>query len=478
GIWPRVPEQEVPIGHVTNGVHARTWLSRDLAEMLDRYLGDGWRADPTDHAAWKGVHELPDEELWRTHERQRQRLVVWARRKLRDQLVGHGASDEATRQACDQLNPTAFTIGFARRFATYKRATLLMRDADRLVSLLNRADQPVQILIAGKSHPADGGGKDLIREIVHFARERGDHRIVFLENYDMHVARYLVQGCDIWLNTPRRGMEASGTSGMKASMNGVLNVSILDGWWDEAYESEVGWAIGRRENYDDPTYADDVESRALYELLEHEVIPMFFDRDHLGVPRKWVAAMKRCIGRLAPVYNTNRMLQEYTEQFYLPALDRGRAFNADKIRPAVEMAHEKLALRKGWGGLGVDDVKVDREGPIGVHQTLQVTARVRLGDLKPEQVRVQVYAGRVGNDGELIDGRVIDMKPTGAASKVGEAEFSAPVQAGNSGRHGYAIRIVPGDPRLAHHPEPGLIYWEPDAAPAEPAEKPVAAVAK
>jgi len=475
-IWPQLPEHEVPIGHVTNGVHARSWLSRDLGDLLDRYLGARWRADPTDHAAWAGIDEVPDEELWRTHERQRQRLIVWARRKLRDQLVARGTSAEHTKHACDQLDPSAFTIGFARRFATYKRATLLMRDADRLLSLLQNVERPVQILLAGKSHPADGGGKDLIRQIVHFARERGNHKIVFLENYDIHVARYLVQGCDIWLNTPRRGMEASGTSGMKASLNGVLNVSILDGWWDEAYESEVGWAIGRRENYDDPTYADEVESRALYELLEHEVVPMFYERDDLGVPRRWVQRMKQCIGKLAPVFNTNRMLQEYTEHLYLPALERARSINDAGLASAKGLASEKQSLRKAWDSLRVLDVKVDREGPVGVRDSLRVAARARLGGLSVDQVSVQVYTGRVGNDGQLLDARVVEMKPVDGSGGADEASFAAEVSAMNSGRHGFAVRIVPGDKRLAAHPEPGLIYWEPNASELEAAGKPAAVV--
>ncbi|MEM1208848.1 MAG: alpha-glucan family phosphorylase [Planctomycetota bacterium] len=477
-IWPSLPESEVPIGHVTNGVHARTWLSRDLGELLDRYLGVGWRADPTDHATWARIDEVPDEELWRTHERQRQHLIVWARRKLKAQLEARGTSAEHTKHACDQLDPAAFTIGFARRFATYKRATLLMRDADRLLGLLQNAGHPVQILIAGKSHPADGGGKDLIRQIVHFARERGNHKIVFLENYDMNVARYLVQGCDVWLNTPRRGMEASGTSGMKGSLNGVLNVSILDGWWDEAYEAGVGWAIGRRENYDDPNYADDVESRALYELLEREVIPMFYERNERGVPKRWVDRMKQCIGKLAPVYNTNRMLQEYTEQLYLPSLDRARAINAADIAPAKQLAAEKMSLRRGWGSLRVKDVKVDRDGPVGVRESLRVVAKVDLGDLKPGQVKVQVYAGRLGNDGQLIDGRAVDMSPVTSKPANGEQTFTAEVRASNSGRHGFAVRLLPGDPSFVGHPEPGLIYWEPNAMPREAAGKPATAAAK
>ncbi|HQY88258.1 MAG TPA: alpha-glucan family phosphorylase, partial [Tepidisphaeraceae bacterium] len=304
-IWPNVPEPEVPIQHVTNGIHVRSWMSPDIAFTLDRYLGDAWMLDPTNTDSWNDVDQIPDEELWRTHERCREKLVVHARKMLRDQLQNRGATFEQLATADSVLDPEALTIGFARRFATYKRATLLLRDRDRLKALLTNTQRPLQFVFSGKAHPADQGGKDLIRQIVDFARDAGvRRRFVFLENYDMSVARVLVQGVDVWLNTPRRPYEASGTSGMKAAANAVLNCSILDGWWVEGYEPDVGWAIGRGEQYNDPEYQDHVEGQSLYDLLERQIVPIFYDRGDDNIPREWVRRMKQCLRKLAPMFNT------------------------------------------------------------------------------------------------------------------------------------------------------------------------------
>src|SRR5437016_1244551 len=314
-LWPQVPPDEVPIRHVTNGIHTRSWLSADIQFVLDRYLSGKWMSDPTDQTVWEGVNQIPDEELWRAHERCRERLVGWVRGTLRDQLTRRGASYDEVLMADEVLDPEALTIGFARRFATYKRGALIMRDADRLRRLLEDAKRPVQFVFAGKAHPADHEGKELIKTIVNFARNPAiRRRMVFLENYDINVARYLVQGVDVWLNTPRRPYEASGTSGMKAAANGVLNCSILDGWWVEGYSPDVGWAIGHGEDYTDPNYQDQIESVALYDILEKQVVPLFFQRTVDNVPRAWIARMKNCMRKLAPVFNTNRMVRDYTEK--------------------------------------------------------------------------------------------------------------------------------------------------------------------
>ncbi|QDU33817.1 Maltodextrin phosphorylase [Poriferisphaera corsica] len=468
-IWPHVPRHEVPITHVTNGVHARTWLSGDLSNLLDRYLGSRWQNDSADHSVWQAVEEMPDEEIWDVHESRRQRMILWARRQLRKQMKQRGASEEHIRDVCDGLSAKNLTIGFARRFATYKRGNLILRDAERLLKLLRSTDKPVQFLIAGKSHPADGGGKDLIRQIVQFARQSNvAHRIVFIENYDMHVARYLVQGCDVWMNNPRRGMEASGTSGMKAALNGVLNCSIMDGWWDEAYESDLGWAIGRGEEYANPEVADDIESKSLYDLLEKEIVPLFYDRDDHGVPRGWVKKMKRCISQLAPMFNSNRQVQEYAEKLYLPALRRTRVLEKDNLKEAISYTHQNYRLRDNWDKLYVESVDAATESPLGVHDSLGVSSIVYLGDLKPEEVRVQVYSGQVGNDGELLTGNAFDMD---VAEDLGDGKyrFIGSINAGTSGRYGFAIRIVPGGLNFEGMVIPGLILWE------QPATKPQAA---
>ncbi len=473
-IWPRVPVNEVPIGHVTNGVHARSWLSGDLIQLLDRYLGARWQNDPTDHEVWRNIHEVPDEELWRVHERRRQKLIIWARRKIKEQFEARGVNPNQIRMACEELSPDALTIGFARRFATYKRGTLLLRDPQRLLKMLADKDRPVQFLIAGKSHPADGGGKDLIRQIVQFAQNSPHgHKILFLENYDIHVARYLVQGCDIWLNNPRRGMEASGTSGMKAAINGVLNCSIRDGWWDEVHDNEVGWSIGRGEEYPNPDAADDIESRALYDLLEKQIIPLFYDRDDHGLPRGWVARMKKCIAVLAPEFNTNRMVQDYAEKYYVPALRRGRVLAEDNLSRSVELAHKKDRLRHAWGSLRIEDVQADTARPIGIREDMAVSAVIGLDGLSPEDVRVQIYTGEIDNDGRIVSGVAYDMTHDQDLGS-GKHRFSGMISSATSGRHGFAVRIIPGGPMFESVVEPGLILWEDHQAAPKPADKPVA----
>jgi starch phosphorylase len=459
-IWPGVPVDEVPIAHVTNGVHARSWLSGDLIHLLDRYLGERWHNKPADQTVWKAVNEVPDEELWRVHCRRRQRLIVWARQCLRRQLEARGTNPQQARVTADSLDPDALTVGFARRFATYKRANLLLRDGARLLKMLNNVDRPIQFIIAGKAHPADGGGKDLIRQVVQFARESNSRsKIVFIENYDIQVARYLVQGCDVWLNTPRRGLEASGTSGMKAAMNGVLNCSVLDGWWDEACENNIGWAIGRGEVYTNPDTQDEVESHALYDLLENQIIPLFFDRDQHGIPRQWVARMKQCIATLAPAFNTNRMVQEYAERIYMPAYRRAQMLAADGLKKSIELSHEKERLHRLWHRLAVEEVRADTSTPLEVRDHFEVEVIAQLGEVRPEELRVQVYVGMLDNDGRIVDGQPTDLSHQESLGE-GRHRFKGSVPTETSGRHGFAVRIVPGGEIFRNLGEPGLIHWE------------------
>ncbi len=460
GIWPGVPQAEVPIDHVTNGVHARSWMSRDLINLLDGYLGQRWQEDPTDQSGWDAINEVPDEELWRIHESCRHRLVIWTRRQLRQNLLARGTEPAQVAAASEALDANALTIGFARRFATYKRGNLLLRDPERLIRMLDHADRPVQFIVAGKAHPADMAGKELIRQIIHFAREHEMHRrIVFVENYDINVARYLVQGCDVWLNTPRRGMEASGTSGMKAALNGVLNCSILDGWWDEAYRADLGWAVGRGETYSNPDTQDEIESETLYDLLEKHIIATFYDRDQHGIPRRWVARMKRCISTLAPSFNTNRMVQDYAEKLYLPALQRARQLEANNLEKSVMLAHQKERLRAAWGGLRIDNVEVDTASTLGVGDELKLAIDVHLGPLQPDEVCVQVYFGKLDNDGRITDGQPTNVMHDRDLGN-GRHRFVGSIVTQVSGRHGFALRVTPGGEIFDHDIEPGLIFWD------------------
>jgi starch phosphorylase len=462
-VWPQVPVDEVPIPGITNGIHPRSWISHDTADLYDRYLGPRWLERPAELEVWKKVKRIPDEELWRTHERRRERLVAFARRRLRAQLEQRGSRPSEIRQAEEVLDPEALTIGFARRFATYKRAALLFRDLERLAGIVGSKDQPVQIIFAGKAHPRDNPGKELIRQIIHHARRTGfRNRIVFIEDYDMVVARYLVQGVDVWLNTPRRPHEASGTSGMKATANGALNLSVLDGWWDEGYTPETGWAIGRGEEYSEEqaAYQDEVEANAIYDLLEKEIVPLFYERGRDGLPRGWIARMKGAIRDHAGVFNTNRMVRDYTTLCYAPSAMRSEQLNANGQERARALAVWKAQVREQWDKIRIERIWADvAEGQdLKVGDQLQVQAQVTLGDLKPTDVAVELFYGPLNAEGLIVGGQVLSTLI--AQSKgMGTFIFAGAITCQTSGRHGYALRIVPSHPDLGNSFEMGLILW-------------------
>ncbi len=458
-VWPGLPQQEVPIGSVTNAVHHLTWVSQEMAELYDRYLGPGWRTSPADPKSWEGVQDIPAEELWRIHERCRERLVGFARSRLRSQLGRRGAPPREIEAAAEVLDPEALTIGFARRFATYKRAGLLFHDLDRLTRLLNDRERPVQLIFAGKAHPADLPGKEVIRQIVHAARaEQLSRQIVFIEDYDLTVARALVHGVDLWLTTPRRPLEASGTSGMKVAFNGGLNMSVLDGWWVEGYRPDVGWAIGRGEEYSDEQLQDEVESRALYNLLEHEVIPLFYERGRDGLPRGWIAKMKAAVRHLCPIFNTDRMLREYLGQYYLPAAQRAAALSANNFAVARDLAAWENRVRAHWPGVRVEAVQVPSRDGLHVGDQMPVTAYVRLGDLRPEDVAVELYYGPLNTDQEIQNGTVQPISCLDSPEP-GLYRYGGSVPLQSSGLHGLAVRVLPRHSALAVPYDTRLLTW-------------------
>jgi starch phosphorylase len=460
-VWPGVPVNEIPITHVTNGVHTRSWLSHDMAELYDRYLGPDWHEKPAGEAAWKGMDQIPDTELWRTHERRRERLVAFARRHLHQQLAKRGAGASELAMAEEILDPEALTIGFARRFATYKRANLILSDPERLSKLLNDPHRRVQIIFAGKAHPRDNPGKDLIRQIIHASRKDTFRRnIVFLEDYDMNVARYLVQGVDVWLNTPLRPMEASGTSGMKVAANGGLNVSILDGWWEEGYDPSVGWAIGSGESYDDLEYQNTVESQALYDLLEKEVVPLFYDRGQDNLPRNWISKMKTAMNFLAPMFNTNRMVRQYAEMFYAPAVKRYEMLVADEMAKAKELSAWKRKVQDNFGSVRIENVSDNMvtEGGAKVGKDVKVEAMVDLGQLTPQDVKVELYYGRLDDDGQLSDGLALPMEQVGNEGEH-RGKYSANMPCIRSGLTGYTVRVTPCHETLGEVRDMALIRW-------------------
>ncbi|MTJ10181.1 alpha-glucan family phosphorylase [Anabaena sp. UHCC 0204] len=461
GLWQKVPVEEVPITAITNGVHARSCVSKSTQELYDRYLGPNWSSAPPDNQLWERMDGIPDEELWRNHERCRLDMVLYVREHLVKHLRDRGASASEIAQAQEVLDPNVLTIGFARRFATYKRATLWMRDLDRIKRiLLGNKNRKVQFVIAGKAHPKDIPGKELIRDINHFIHEQHlEKQVVFVPNYDIHIARLMVAGCDIWLNTPRRPREASGTSGMKAAMNGLPNLSVLDGWWDEADYVRTGWAIGHGENYEDPNYQDEVEANALYELLEKEVVPLFYDhRDGDGLPRPWVAKMKDAIRLNCPFFNTARMVREYAVRAYFPASDRYHTLTVDNYAPAKELAAWKAKLGEHWFNIKIKDVDVSAASDIEVNQTVAVKAKVDLATLKNDDVQVELYQGSIDANGDIVNAIPVVMDYQGSDPE-GLSVYTANITYTISGLQGMSLRVLPRNQYLSSPYEPRLIAW-------------------
>jgi len=459
-LWKGLPIAEVPITAITNGVHARSCVAKATQELYDRYLGPSWSQKGADDPLWERVLSIPDEELWRNHERSRSELVVFVRDRLVKHLRGRGASPVEISQAQEVLDPGVLTIGFARRFATYKRATLFLHNLERIKQILSGdKHKQVQFVIAGKAHPKDIPGKELIREIIRLTRENGiASSVVFIPDYDIHVARLMVAGCDVWLNTPRRPREASGTSGMKAAMNGLPNLSVLDGWWDEADYVRTGWAIGHGETYEDPDYQDEVEANALYELIEKEVVPLFYDRDREGIPRRWIAKMKDAIRLNCPFFNTARMVREYATRAYFPASDRNFVMTANNYAPAKELAAWKQNLFQHWYDIKIVSVEVSATEQIKVNQKVSVKALINLAGLTPNDVQIELYQGAVNADGEILNGTTVVMQHQGEDQQK-DSIYTADIIYSASGLQGLSLRVLPKHENLSSPHELGLVRW-------------------
>jgi glycogen phosphorylase len=454
-LWPDLPTYEAPIGSITNGVHAHTWTSPEIDDMLTRYVRPEWYE--ADASQWSRVHDAPDDELWRAREQARERLVAFVRRRLRSGLSAQGNSSDGV-WADEALDPGVLTVGFARRFATYKRANLLLSQADRLRALLLSAERPVQFVFAGKAHPADEAGKEMIRQIVAFARDLDiRHRFVFLEDYDIAVARALYQGADVWLNNPRRPQEACGTSGMKAALNGGLNLSILDGWWNEMFDGKNGWAISSAEQVTDLARRDELEANSLFDLLENQVVPLFYDRLEGPVPRRWTAKVKRSLASLGPQVTAARMVRDYVEELYEPTAERLGRLDADDAVPARRLAEWKHRVQAGWHTVHVDRVEADATAAeLGAHRSVE--AIVALGDLSPGDVDVQLLHGPVGQADELTERSVASMDHQGEVDAHHD-RYRGSFACDHAGRYGFTVRVVPHHPDLVSPAEVGLAAW-------------------
>lgn len=457
-VWPGKPEHEVPISFVTNGVHIPSILSQENNILFERYLGPDWHEITKMEENIQRIGEIFEEELWQAHIMSKSRLIRTVREQLVKQHSKRNAPLKTIRQAGSVLDQETLTIGFARRFATYKRANLIFHNPERLKSLLTDPQRPIQIIFAGKAHPMDQGGKEIIQQIYHFSQqEELRHHLVFLENYDLHLARHLVQGVDIWLNTPRRPLEACGTSGMKAAINGVLNLSTLDGWWCEGYSPELGWAIGRGEVYNDLAYQDAVEAQALYNILEDQVIPTYYDRSPGGTPKRWVEMMKSSMCMLIKKFTSLRMVSEYETKFYIPACKAYNSMLAEQARLAKVLATQRERYLNLWKKIRIESPVRNLTGPFKVDQSFEARAVVHLGELTPEEVDIELYFGRVKKLNELIAPHTQPMQ-VGKDLGAGNYEYRCQVFCKDSGRYGFTVRALPkADPWIRNLP--GLITW-------------------
>ncbi len=450
-LFPRWPEDEIPVGHVTNGVHVPTWDSAPADSLWTEVCGkDRWlgRADTLE----RDIRSISDTNLWQFRAAARKSLIEYARERLSQQLAVSGASPEAVDSAKHLFDGEKLTLGFARRFTTYKRPNLLLHDPERLLRLLNNPQRPVQLIMAGKAHPADLAGQALIREWMHFiSRPETRPHVVFLSDYDMLLTERLVQGVDVWLNTPRRPWEACGTSGMKVLVNGGINLSELDGWWAEAYTSEVGWALGDGQEHGDNLAWDAAEAEALYDLLESKVIPEFYTRDAQGIPSAWVTRMRESMARLTPRFSTNRSVREYIEQYYFPAASTYRERAANKGEVGMQIVNWRHALEQKWAALRFGEVKFETHGEQHAFET-----QVYLNDLDPKAVRVELYAEGVMDKAPMRQEMKCVRQLAGAS---GGYVYSAAVPAARPPAD-YTARLIPQCDGVAIPLEDARILWQ------------------
>ncbi len=461
-VWQGVPESEVPITSITNGIHTKTWMAPEFSALYDKYL-PGWEDNLTEPEFWRGVFEIPDEELWSIHCKLKNRLVDFVRERVRRQRTRIGETPESLRSVSRLLNPEVLTIGFARRFATYKRATLLFRDPERLHRLLANTERPVQFVFAGKAHPKDEPGQHFIRDVYRFSRmPEFQDRIVFLEDYDHYVGRRLYQGVDLWLNNPRRPLEASGTSGMKLPPNGGLNLSVLDGWWCEGYNGRNGWSIGAEipetTAVIDPAREDEIDIASLFHVLETQVVPLYYAKPDGRLPIAWLQLMRESIRSITPAFNTHRMVKEYCERLYEPAARAGAVLGANSGEKALELSRWKDSIRKNWPTVRIGEVQMgENASSILVGESLEVSATVHLGSLKPDDVSVQAYFG------EAMDNHIAQPQTVNLSLKkkldTDRHLYTGTIPARESGSYGLNLRVIPTHRHLTQAHELRLITW-------------------
>ena len=459
-VWPNIAANESPIGYVTNGIHTCSWLAPKLKELYNKYLIPYWQDNMHHDYVWEKIKNIPDDKLWSAHVERKRKLINLVKENTTERLRRSGYGYEEINEIVSKLNPDALTIGFARRFATYKRATLIFKDIERMTQIMNNAGRPVQLIFAGKAHPADKEGQDLIKyihEVSMMPQFKG--KIFLLENYNIAMSRYLVSGVDVWLNNPRRPMEASGTSGQKASVNGVINFSVLDGWWAEGYTQNNGWTIGTNAEYDSYEAQDMADSQSMYHTLEEKIIPMYYDRDKNGISKRWMEMMKNSIMTTGGKYSTARMLVDYTDQFYIPLCNLTKKYYQNIDNVASYNAWKK-DLYENW-----KDVKITQESSnldnitIDAGNNIEVGCEVELPNIDVENVTVEAYYGKILDNGVVENVSITPMKLQEADEEHKKYYFTTKIELTTGGNYGYTFRVMPRHEMLLEPANLNLVKW-------------------
>ena len=459
-VWPNIAANESPIDYVTNGIHTCSWLAPNLKKLYNKYLIPFWQDSIYSNDVWNGIKEVPDRDLWEAHKSRKQKLIDLVKASTIQRLRRCGYHYNDIMQILSGLNPEALTIGFSRRFATYKRATLIFKDLERITQIFNNANKPIQIIFAGKAHPADKEGQDLIKYIHEISmKPQFKGKIFLLENYNIAMSRYLISGVDVWLNTPRRPMEASGTSGQKASVNGVLNFSVLDGWWAEGYNMKNGWIIGTNAEYKNYEEQDIADSESMYNTLENKIIPIYYDKDENGISKKWIEMMKESIISTGGRFSTSRMVLEYTEKFYMPLANLYNKYYQD-LDQVAQFDKWKNDLYNSWNKIKITQDKSNLDNiTMDAGNNIEVKCKVKLPNISVNNIEVQTYYGRIQENGVVDDISIIPMKLIDKDEEKNEYMYSAKINLVNGGNYGYTFRAMPKHEMILDSANLNLVKW-------------------
>ena len=458
-VWPNIAANESPIGYVTNGIHTCSWLAPKMKELYNQYLMPYWQDSMYQDKVWEKINTIPDEKLWNVHNERKAKLLKLVKENTTERLRRSGYSYEDINEIVSKINPNALTIGFARRFATYKRATLIFKDLERITQILNNADRPVQLIFAGKAHPADKEGQDLIKfihQVSMMPQFKG--KIFLLENYNIAMSRYLISGVDVWLNNPRRPMEASGTSGQKASVNGVINFSVLDGWWAEGYNQKNGWTIGNNSEYDSYEAQDQADSQSLYRTLEEKIIPTYYNRENSNIPQKWIGFMKNSILSTGGKYSTARMLVDYTNQYYMSLAKLTKKYYLD-IDTVAEYNGWKKDLYRNWKDIKITQTDNFDNITIDAGNKIEVGCEVELPNIDIENIEVEVYYGKILENGIVENVSIIPMELTDSDEEQRKYYFTAKIELTTGGNYGYTFRVMPKNEMILEPANLDLVKW-------------------